>query len=142
MCDKKGRKFIRANVKDIDTFLSTAPLLGNQDLCDRSPNIIAKAGWEKHLIEVAPETTQKITLTVGSSQGAELSLAPTIAGINIDMKATLKLEKALAYTYELVGEGRYLAYFPKNAISWYWTQIATFSDMAKIIAQRAHQNER
>ena len=118
---KKGEKFIRANIKDIETFLSTAPLVGDQDLCGRASNIIAKAGWEKHMIDVAPDTTQKIGLTVDISQGAELSLEPTIAGINIGMRATLKLEKALAYTYELVGKGRYLAYFPKNSISWYWT---------------------
>ena len=139
---KKGEKFIRANIKDIEPILSTTELMDDQDHCGVFPNLIAKEGWTKRMIEIAPETTEKISLSVESSQGAELSLAPTIAGIDIGLKATLKLEKALSYTYELVGEGSYLAYFPKNAISWYWTQIATFSDLTDAISKRTEDEKR
>jgi hypothetical protein len=120
---KKGQKITRVSVKDIGVVPSTKELTGNLDRCGVFPDALEKSGWENHKIEVAPKATQGIQLSIVSSQGAELSFGTTILGMDIGIKAVLKLQKELAYSYKLVGHHSYFCYFPKNSIAWYWTLL-------------------
>jgi hypothetical protein len=118
-CISKGEKFIRASVKEIGTFPSAIELKGSSDHCGLNPSQLSL--WETHDIVVPPKTTQEHSLSVKSAQGAGLDLGLTIAGVTIGLKVVLKLQKQIDYSYKLVGSNRYLAYFPKNAITYYWS---------------------
>lgn len=118
---KKGEKFTRVSVKNIGTIPSAIELKGSSDFCGLDPSKIKKSLWETRYIDVPQKTTQKIDLSVQSSQGAQLDLELKIAGVTIGPKAVLKLQKQIDYSYKLVGPYRYIAYFPKNAITYCWT---------------------
>lgn len=118
---KRGESFTRVNVEDIGTVPSEVELTGKSDRCGLNPSKLESSGWETHQIKVPAKTKQTLSLSIQSSQAAELNLALTIPGVEIGPKAVLKLQKELDYTYELVGAHKYFAYFPKNAISYYWS---------------------
>jgi hypothetical protein len=120
---KKGVKFTRVNVKDIGTTPSAIELKGPLDHCGLLPSQLKASGWQTQDIGVPPKTTQKKDLSVQSSQAATLNLDLTIASVTIGPKAVLTLKKEIDYSYTLVGPHKYVAYFPKNAIAYYWSVV-------------------
>lgn len=120
---KNGSKFTRINVDDIGTDPSSSTLTGSSDKCGLNPSQIKETGWQTHDITIPAHTSQKKDLSVQSSQAAELDLQLSIPNVSIGPKVVLKLQKELDYSYKLVGPHRYIAYFPKNTIAWYWSVV-------------------
>ena len=121
---KNGETFTRVNPKDIGTILNTKKLNAEEDRCGISVNQINKAGWKKNPIEILTDETRSYELSSESSQAAELSLdISTEDESSIGLKSVTKLIKSHSYSYELKGPCRFLAYFPKNSVSWYWTKL-------------------
>jgi hypothetical protein len=118
---KKGEKFTRMSTEDIGAIPSAIELKEKVDRCGLSPDQIKASGWETYEFSVPAKTIQTHSLSIQSSQSSELSLTLTMTGVEIGPKAVIKLEKKLECSYQLVGKHRYIAYFPKNAIAYYWS---------------------
>lgn len=119
--NRKGIRFVRTNVEDIGDIPTAIELTGKSDHCGLDASKIEETGWVACSFSVPAKTKQIRSLTINSSQAAELSLTFKVFDVELGPKAVVKLEKELECSYELVGAHKYIAYFPKNAIAYYWS---------------------
>lgn len=120
---KNGIKFFRINVEDIGIVPSAFELTSDSDRCGLNLSKLKSSEWKTREIQVPAKTKQTTSLNIQSSQAAELTLTLTMPSVEIGPKAVIKVQKELEYSYVLVGAHKYIAYFPKNAIAYYWSIV-------------------
>ena len=128
---KKGEQFPRINVKNIGDDPSLIELTDprvtkcgptESDKCrPLALPKLEKSGWKTCTFDVPDNSTWTRDLDIQSSQAATIDIEPTIGSLTIGPKAVLTLAREIEYTYKLVGPHKYTAFFPKNSISYYWS---------------------
>jgi hypothetical protein len=117
---RDGVTFYRADVENIGDDYVERVLKGPLDLCGLAEDKIKKSRWLTHNFPEPDGVTRKRELYMEAGQSAEVSIQPKIAGVEIGPKVSVKYLKRVDFTYVLVGPHNYLAYVPKNSLSYYW----------------------
>jgi len=117
---RSGATFYRADIETISDDYVERVLKGPLDRCGLDEDKVKKSGWLTHDFDEPNGVTRKRELYIESGQSAEASILPKIAGVEIGPKVSVKYLKRVDYSYVLVGPHKYVAYVPKNSLSYYW----------------------